>query len=371
MTMTAIATPTTPGSLGDQAMLDAATSHMIGAGGHAAVFPHAPRLRSNVRVFHGRDRMSVVVAMGRALLASNRVAFIGADVLDGVYHGPSSLKRLRSLRLAQRLGKRARVLGSSWSTTPAPEVIDFLRKAPDLEVLARDPISRERMQKDLGRDIRLVADLGFLLQPEARSPAARAAIGWAQSVRRNGGVVMGVNLSGHTIEKLPGQNITGFVTLISRWLDADDRRHIVMMPHDTRPGLRGDLTLLEDLAKALAPEYGARMHVPQGPLEAWDIKAMAGEIDLALTGRMHLAVACLGQGTPPVCIVYQGKFEGLMRHFGLENEGWTFSPETVGASAALEDCLNTVTARSAELRTRILAALPAVTALSRSNFDDF
>ncbi len=84
---------------------------------------------------------------------------------------------------------------------------------------------------------------------------------------------------------------------------------------------------------------------------------------------MHLAIACLGQSTPPVSIVYQGKFEGLMAHFGLD--GLTFAPDAVGQSPEPDTQLAAATDQAAALRQKIAQALPGVTALSQSNFKDF
>lgn len=363
--------PTAPGSLGDQAMLDGATAHVVAAGHRAVVFPHAPALRSGARVFHGNGRAGVLAATARGLWSASHVVYIGADVLDGVYYAKSSLKRLNTLKAAHLMGRRTRVMGSSWSTTPAPEVIAFLKAAPWLEVLARDPVSQARMEADLGRAIRLAADLGFLMTPEAKSPAAQEATGWARAQKAAGATILAANLSGHTIRTLPGASVGPFAELIGRWLEAGPDRRVVIVPHDTRPGMGGDLTVCADLEAALADRFGDRVHVPRGTLDAWDAKAIAGAVDLVLTGRMHFAIAALGQGTPPVSIVYQGKFEGLMQHFGLQDEGLLLTPDAVGTGTAGDTVLAAATGRAAELRARIAAALPRVTALSRSNFDGF
>jgi polysaccharide pyruvyl transferase WcaK-like protein len=115
----------------------------------------------------------------------------------------------------------------------------------------------------------------------------------------------------------------------------------------------------------VADRFGPRLHMVDGLLDAWDAKAIAGAVDLVLTGRMHFAIAALGQGTPPVSVVYQGKFEGLMQHFGLEAEPLLLAPDKVGSGDA---ALAAATANAERLRSKILAVLPRVEALSRSNF---
>lgn len=45
---------------------------------------------------------------------------------------------------------------------------------------------------------------------------------------------------------------------------------------------------------------------------------MCTSLDAVVTGRMHLAIACLGQSVPAACISYQDKVEGLYQLLGLE-----------------------------------------------------
>ena len=334
------------------------------------VFPHSPNLQANGRVIKGDGRMGGAMATVRGILGSDVVGMIGADVLDGVYSASPVLKRFRVLRLAHNMGKRTRIFGSSWSQTPAQEVIDALKAATWLDVSARDPISQERMQRDIDRPVRLVADLAFLMQPNLNSIAAHAAADWIKKNKAAGALTMGLNLSGHTIAKLPDQSFEPYVKLVSAWLDADKSRCAILLPHDVRLGWAGDVSLAHSLFDALNDKYGERIHLPSDALEAWEAKALVGLVDLTLTGRMHLAIASLGQGTPPLCVVYQGKFEGLMQHFNLEHEGLTMAPDEplVNLNKALEK-LERVTKERAALSAKILKNLPRVQELSRANFE--
>lgn len=362
-----ILTPTSSGSLGDQAMVDAATCHLTGEMGRKVLFgPNMFDTRSTARGPRGAGRLPVMAALANMALRSRSIGFIGADVLDGVYGAPSILKRLRVLRLAHRLGADARVFGCSWSLKPSAQVIAALRQADWLRLMARDPISQSRMEAALGRDIALVADLAFLLKPQISSAEGRTAEQWVDARRRDGMTVLGLNLSGHALRELPDHGVGAFAGLIGGWLEADARRAVLVLPHDRRAGLVGDMVVLSRLHDMLSDRFRDRMHLAPATLDAWEAKALAGKLDLVLTGRMHLAIAAMGMGTPALCTVYQGKFEGLMAHFGIE--GLTFPPGDVltgDCSARLEH----VTARRAELGARISARLPAIHDLSRRNFE--
>ena len=175
-----------------------------------------------------------------------------------------------------------------------------------------------------------------------------------------------MNLSGHTLRDVADHGIAAVAGLVGRWLEADPRRAVLLMPHDRRPGMTGDMQVLTDLHQALAGRFAERMHMLPDTLDAWELKALAGLVDLVLTGRMHLAIAALGIGTPALCIVYQGKFEGLMTHFGLN--GLTVTPGEVIAERC-DGQLAAMTDRRTDLSARIQARLPAILDLSRRNLD--
>ncbi len=363
--------PTSAGSLGDQAMIDAIAEYVIREFKRPVwIFPNQMDLRAEAKFLSGRSLVAALAASLRGIVGAREVALVGADVLDGTYSSKSVLLRLKALKAANFLGRKTRVLGSSWSLSPSAEVVSYLRDANWLEVFARDPISQGRMERDLQRPIQLVADCAFLLQAEARSASAKAALSWAQGCKINGATILGVNLSGHTINNLPDASVAPYVRLVTAWLDADPTRRVLIIPHDHRPGLSGDGMVSEELIEALPEAYAARVYIPDGPLQAWDAKAVVGAVDLVLTGRMHLAIAALGQGTPPVSIVYQSKFEGLMAHFGLEEKNLTMEPDTPLKSldTAL-GLLERATTERAALSAHIKKILPTILDLSRTNFE--
>jgi polysaccharide pyruvyl transferase WcaK-like protein len=100
-------------------------------------------------------------------------------------------------------------------------------------------------------------------------------------------------------------------------------------------------------------------------LEPAEVRGLAAGAALVLTGRMHLAILALTQGTPVVVLRTRGKVEGLARMFGLEP--YTLDPvpgvggEVGGALAAL--LVDTT------LRARIGERLPSVRALAQRPFE--
>lgn len=363
-----ILTPTSSGSTGDQAMIDAATGYLVSTLGRRVVIgPNAFYTRQGPESSGDPGKLMVMCNLADMILRCRSIGMVGADVLDGVYSSASVMKRLQVLNMAHRLGRKTRIFGCSWSLTPSEQIIAELRRANWLKLHARDPISQSRMEGVLERPVTLAADLAFLLKPEIRAEGAKTGATWIADRRAEGMTIFGLNMSGHTMREASDHGVGAFSGLVGRWLDADPKRVVLIIPHDRRPGLVGDMEVLGKLHAALRDRFGERLHMLPETLDAWDVKALVGKIDFVMTGRMHLAIAAMGMGTPALCTVYQGKFEGLMAHFALTD--LTVSPAEVLA----EQCdahLNRITVQSKAIRADILARLPGIEALSRKNFED-
>jgi polysaccharide pyruvyl transferase WcaK-like protein len=81
---------------------------------------------------------------------------------------------------------------------------------------------------------------------------------------------------------------------------------------------------------------------------------------------MHLAIACLGQGTPVACVTYQGKFEGLFRHFELD--GMTIEPEQAFQPEGLVKFLMPLIEKRKDISKQVQLKLPQVQQLAQVNF---
>lgn len=360
-----IITSTPAGSLGDQAMIDSSACFLAREYGRPVwIAPNGTRTRIAARM-PGDSKLSKIGLAAGMVARCRSLGFVGADVLDGVYGASAVLARLRLMRLAERLGCRIRVFGASWSHSPDPAVIAALRRMKGLEICARDVFSKARIEKALEREVMLVADTAFLLRPGIDSAAAREAQDWLRTQRGAGKLVLGLNVSGHSLKSRPDDGLRAYHAMIRDWLQADPDRAVLLMPHDYRSGLVGDVEMLTRLRDLLRPDFAERLHLPAKSLMAWELKALAGEVDLVMTGRMHLAIAALGMATPALCTVYQDKFEGLMEHFGLDGLTMTLDEVLTGQG---RDRLAQALERRAELASRISARLPDIERLSRRNF---
>jgi len=84
-----------------------------------------------------------------------------------------------------------------------------------------------------------------------------------------------------------------------------------------------------------------------------------------ITGRMHLAIAALGMGTPVICLTYQDKFDGLMEYFGSEH--YLISPRSFDPRIFQKLCIDLMSDID-EISSRVRMNLPRVMELAQSNF---
>ncbi|WP_308916061.1 polysaccharide pyruvyl transferase family protein [Jannaschia sp. LMIT008] len=361
-----VITPAKPDGLGDQAMIDVAATQLSDAGFSVTLLPNPTPTRLGVPgVAAGGvgGKLSILANVARA----RRVIVIGADILDGRYNPDTILSRLKLAAIAHRFGAKVRVIGCSFSTAPNPRVIEWLKRAEWLEILAREEVSKARMEAALGRPVELVADSAFLLRPEATTPAAHDAIAFAEAQHAAGRRVLGLNASGLVFSKVAPGTLEAYAEAVAEWVAGREDMAAMVVSHDSRPGQIGDQASCDVLAEAVGRMVPDRFHYVRDGINAWDVKGFAGHLDMVLLCRMHFGIACLGNGVPPLALVSMGKFEGLMGLFGLD--GLEIDPERVAADPrSIQGRLDDLAERAPDLRTRIEAALPEVRAMSARNY---
>lgn len=364
---TVILPPSGGGSLGDQAMLDSTAASLSRFGKVVLVAVPGPNTNLRTQVtyapLNGGSKVEKLRAL-KEILSAGTIVFLGADVIDGAYGG--DCRRLGIFDLFVRAGLRGACLGFSISAKPGAVATQRLLKMPQMRMHVRDRISLDRFEKLTQREGILVADTAFQLRPEVTTPVMEEAIGWARTQRAQGRRVLVVNLGGWTLERMKGDGVAAVNACLGRWLSDSPDRAVLLLPHDFKPAPVGDVEPLRRLNSLLAPQFFDRVLFVEPPFNTWDVKALAEEIDFSMTGRMHFSIACLGMGTPSLGIVYQGKFEGLMDHFGLDD--MLIAPDEAADPDILFARLNKVERELPDLRSRITMKLPAIRELSWKNF---
>lgn len=368
--------PSAPGSVGDEAMMNATVAHLKIQGLHKiSLISYKPYLK-----WQGLEEIDETIEMGNyfsyddlrslksllhfLVVASQYEKFycLGADMMDGAYYETFNCKMLKLVSLAAEMGVNSAVLGFSFNEKPTLASIEALRNLPSsVRLCARDPVSQKRLTYHLNRPIELVADLAFMLKPIVDSEIVLKMYNWINDQHDKGRIVIGINPKNPNL-------IKPYVNSLNTMFNQNKQLSFMLIPHDFREykGI-SDVVLSDKILNEVTPEIQPYCIQLITPCQAAEIKAIVGKLDFVLSGRMHLAIACLGQGTPVACITYQGKFEGLFEHFELE--GMTIEPETLFNDGTLMKFLIPLIDQREDIRQHIQSKLPKVQQLSRANFE--
>tara|TARA_B100000378_G_scaffold278674_1_gene282836 strand:+ start:16514 stop:17746 length:1233 start_codon:yes stop_codon:yes gene_type:complete len=372
-----ILTNTSPGSVGDEAMVQATVQQLT-----------KRELSVDLMVINNEedwshiDGFSKKVALSRfntedlsyihTLSTYDEFYLVGADVLDGFYDELTTQWLLWLCYIASKVCKKTSILGFSFNQNPTKGSLyafaNFVPKSVKINI--RDTYSLSRFKSKLNNPATLVADVALLLEARSDLGHSEACIAWISAQKKENKTVIGLNISGHIFEDKDPQSrkkkVSEYARTIYSVLEKTPSLAYVFIPHDTRPSV-GDYELVHDLYTAVG-KLGdqSRTYFLEPPLYAAGIKAICVHLNSVIVARMHLAIAALGSGTPVFSITYQGKFEGLYNHFGLSN--LTSEPSKIFIGANLNNATQQLINNETSLRSLIKKKLPYVRNLSLKNF---
>lgn len=365
--------PADPGSLGDDAMLSGATNFLqerldYKRFGLAVYSPNSDPFNFEIKLEkeYFWSNWKKVADAAPCIGGYSSLLVMGADVMDGLYSYPASIRRIRYARLAANMGLKSRVLGFSFNENPHPLIIKELQSVKeDVVFCLRDPYSFERIKKFANVNAQLVADMAFLAIPSTNE-SEPALVEFIKLHRSQGKKIIGINI--HSLfNKIHGEDLSEkMAKSIANLVEKHQDCAFVLMPHDYRSGI-DDRIALQGVSAAVSVASTGNVFAVTSIYTATEIKKLCAYLDGVFTGRMHLAIAALGQGVPVAGIVYQGKFEGLLAHFELA-PGLTIAPADVTNQEKTEKFFKSWLARLEHDKTQVLDRLPEVKKLSEHNF---
>jgi len=366
--------PASPGSLGDEAVV-LAVRDQIRANGTRDIA---------VINYQGDNSWEHIVGCDHSYLLKNSTAsmilfilwlikyntlyLLATDVLDGFYSSKYSVFLIDSIRLASLSGVDVHVLGFSFNHDPAQDVVRALKQIPgNVRLCVRDKISKKRIESTIGREVELVADIAFLLDLRVELESTKEWIIRIQERRADGRMAVGINANPRHFQNFPEvsqeQFINSYVDALTNLSSELRNIDFYLLPHDNR-GKVSDLTVCNDIYGLLPTEIKNVSAVVDFS-KAREVKAMCGEMDFVITGRMHIAIACLGMGVPVISIDYQEKFDGLYEHFLLV--GMVLTPVAAFRENNLSSFMLSNIRKSA-LHSEVIASnLDRVVELARNN----
>ncbi|MGK2958006.1 MAG: polysaccharide pyruvyl transferase family protein [Acidimicrobiales bacterium] len=300
-----------------------------------------------------------------AMLSCRHFTVIGADVLDGKYSSDQVVNTVMLCNLAAKIGVPVTILGFSFCEDPNPIAVASLRELdPRVICFCRDAISLERFQRMTQHSAELAADLAFNMKPNLEAPSAVKAAQWIKGHRVNGARIIGLNANVLTVAGTDIDIFQSYANELTKILDENADVVCVMLPHDLRKG-QSDYESLKSIAGRMHESYKSRIHLLAPPYNAWDVKALAGILDLVISGRLHLIIGALAQSVPSIGITYQGKFEGVFNYFDCPE--LLFDPSGLSSHGQLANFVSNILPKLDSYKTKITKALPKVLELSARN----
>ena len=365
-------------SRGDEAMIEAATGELKRTYPNLEVYivTATQAASADVRAMGFRPLelwrqpfSYATVAQELSLTKPDFGLVLGADVLDGYYSPADAARMLLVADLMAAFGAKVSVLGFSFNSRPAKALREVFRLLdPSVVLNLRDAISLRRFDDFARKRAHLVADAAFMLTPRADTAAVKQIAAAITRQREQGREVFVFNIHPMLFKTPEPAKLRQMIDLAAGAMERLSREHNaswLLLAHDYRPEIADD-NCLRPLAERLKPALGDQVHHIDQALSAGEIKAVVGLVDGVITGRMHLAIAALGQGTPVAAITYQDKFQGLFAHFGV-SESLLLSPAQFLVGDNFEKFLLQFLGAYQAVGAQVRRALPDVMEASRAN----
>ncbi len=361
-----------PGGIGDDAMVGGVVKGLQEIKvGEVPVILAPSTFKKNTPFAEGADisatqwQWSIPLREVKGVQGNGSLIVLGADILDGHYSYIDAVKRIRMARYAKDLGLDSRIVGFSLNDSPHPKVIEeFNRLDGKVPLYLRDPISFKRAKTNLLGNIHLSADVAFMLTRKQTSYTNKVKL-FVDSFKAKDLLVIGLNMHDLFARNLGTELVEKINQSLAAVVESHSNCGFVFIPHDFRSFI-DDRIPLRRIFSLLSESARERVFLVNEPIRASEIKEICSELDGVFTGRMHLAIAALGCGTPIFGIVYQGKFEGLLEHFQLDDR-CVVDPISVAKYDYISERFDDWIMRLNELKLAISLRIEYVNKLSLSN----
>lgn len=253
----------------------------------------------------------------------NNVIVVGADVMDGAYSMMLLQVFEKFLYLTHKTKRKSSVLGFSYNGLNNPKIIKILKSVSKYARLnIRDEISYKRLKKVGVKGIYLTSDMAFLYNPAylPLQDRTKELLYTLEDKKKNGKKFIGINLK---LTKNNEQKEEQIFNEIAKSLDNLDKNvyELILLPQDVRwyYDQYSDVQSLE-MYNEKFKRTGFTVHLASFIQNQSESKILAQLCDFVITCRMHLAIAALSQGIPPISFIYQGKFEGLYKMYNFDKK---------------------------------------------------
>lgn len=335
----------------------------------ATAYYRAKGMRKIIAVFATIVRFVLRIPVFCKVFRRSRVfVILGMDIMDGHYGIFSAMHKVFMAYLAAWMNvPRVDIINCSFNDHPSAIVCFALRHLPNrVRIVAREPVSLERMKSRLHRPIDLAADIAFLFEPTAHDRnSLQDHIDWTKREKAAGRSIIGLNLADNH-----NYDTKALVRMSAMTIERMASCSFVLIPHATydRDNLPNENRLMHDVLAALSPEAAARCRCIDLPWDHSDMQAVLSSLDFAMCGRMHLLIGILSAGRPACCIAYQGKFNGLLSDY-LHAPELLIDVEAAAKEGSFVSQLEERMGDLPRLAAAVATEIPRLRALAEKNFE--
>ena len=254
-----------------------------------------------------------------------RLVIIGADLMDGLFDSPVIQQRLETAQKVISLGGSAEVISCSFRDHVNEEIIKkVVSIGENLQWYLRDKISLINFEKQTGLKGKFFPDLAFQYEPiiDERVKCYTEKI---LEQRNEGKKIVGVNLCEHSFRSFYKEdNIENKEEYIKKFvenlLSVYDNSYFVLISNDIRKWENhwSDMQYLLEIEKKFK-DAGITNYliIDEFCLEN-EILAILENIDIVISGRMHLIIASIRAGSFPIAYFGDsGSFRDITKMKGM------------------------------------------------------
>lgn len=285
------------------------------------------------RGVHDLTGLDLKFLTGGELLEAYRDADVVLDLNGDVYSEYLPLSRFvkhSADMLAVAQLKRPLV---EFASSPGPFLSPFKRRVAKYvlnrftAICNREPASSALLER-MGVETPVVTACCpvFTLQPAS---AARAqAIFAAEGIDRGDRPLVGITICAanmRDINDVKADEAAVYAPML-RWLIEEAGAHVVMIPHVYRMNRHTgemidgpDYVVTKRVYDAADGDSQPHLQIVRGHYAVAEVKALFGQLDLFVSGRMHAGIGALSQGIPTVLLAYGHKHYGMARVLDIED----------------------------------------------------
>lgn len=232
---------------------------------------------------------------------------LGTDVIDGTQGIESSIRRLEAIERAIEFGGSAYIFCSFRSDVPE-EIINKIKSLEgNIKFYLRDYISIKNFNNQIGEKAEYFPDFAFFCESQEtiRTNSIKKLLDNKKASRKT---IIGLNFSEHSFisfyDDANMENRENYVKSVIETINKQIRNpYFVLISHDFR---KWENHLSDDDFSNIALEYlrtkgfGAETLIIDSTVLQPELQVILKKVDIVISGRMHLSVACFRSNVLPI-----------------------------------------------------------------------